>query len=333
MVPPQRHCRDWKVRPKNWPPTILDAVPQQRSRHGTLEAVTAAPFDRRIEITDVIWAADSVTGARVSVDADSAVRSLRDRGQIHAAKLVATLPAKNGCLDDDAVDQLLWRVHTELQRLSEELQMARRVEHTIASWVDQLRRRDPLAPIRILDVGCGLGYVTRWLAKESALGESVEYVGIDQNSTLINFATSLAEAELAPCRFLTGDAFTLAEAITAPDRTIVISTGVLHHLADADLERFFSQHQEAGVAAFAHWDTEPGPITTVGAWIFHRARMRQPVSRHDGVLSARRAYPAPAILRAASACDEYTVICVDHPWWRPTLIDVLRPVTGTRRVA
>ena len=59
--------------------------------------------------------------------------------------------------------------------------------------------------------------------------------------------------------------------------------------------------------------------------------MREAVSRHDGVLSARRAHPAATLLAAARAgADEYHVSCADTPAWRPSLVHVLRPIVGIR---
>ena len=278
----------------------------------------------------MIWSCDATTGERLSVSASGVVETLRASGQARAARLVAALPTDGDALDPHHVDRLLWRVHAELQRLSEELQMPRRVAHTIKPWIGKIRRDHPTGRVRVLDIGCGLGYVPRWLSSRNVFDGPVEYVGVDHNSTLIGYAQQLAKDEHLDCAFIAGDAFSLAAAIPEPETTIVISTGLLHHLTQPELRQFFEQHYEAGVWGFAHWDTEPGPLTSLGAWIFHQARMRERLSRHDGVLSARRAHTARTLLEAASAADGYTVECRDHPRRRPTLIDVLRPITGTR---
>jgi hypothetical protein len=83
---------------------------------------------------------------------------------------------------------------------------------------------------------------------------------------------------------------------------------------------------------FAHWDISPGPWATAGAWMFHQARMREAVSRHDGVMSARRAHSAGILLAAArQGAPDYRVDCNDGPTWRPCLSDVLRPLIGQVR--
>jgi hypothetical protein len=59
--------------------------------------------------------------------------------------------------------------------------------------------------------------------------------------------------------------------------------------------------------------------------------MREPVSRHDGVLSARRSYSA-SVLRAAArtGAPGYDIRVLEGPRWHPVALDVLRPITGIR---
>jgi len=58
------------------------------------------------------------------------------------------------------------------------------VAETLRSWASPLREAKPQTPLRVVDVGCGLGYVTRWLAAHQVLGPGVELVGVDMNSVL-----------------------------------------------------------------------------------------------------------------------------------------------------
>jgi hypothetical protein len=73
------------------------------------------------------------------------------------------MPATGGVLDADFVDGLGTRVHCELQRLGEELQFARRVATYLQALIKRLRG-DGHQVVRIVDVGCGLGYLIRTLA-------------------------------------------------------------------------------------------------------------------------------------------------------------------------
>ena len=283
----------------------------------------------RVEITDLLWPVDT-DGQRLPVPQRTAVATLLANGQRRAGRIVSAMPAADGVLDSAYVDALGLRVHRELQRLGEELQFGRRAAALLKPLADRLGTGS--GPIRVVDVGCGLGYVPRWLASTSALGPDVHIVGVDRNPVLIAEATRLSRAEGLACRFVHGDAFAPDVAVEDGARTIVISSGLLHHLPAAELAGFFAAQDRLGVAAFAHWDIAPCFWSTLGAWVFHRARMREAVSRHDGVLSARRAHPAETLLVAAErGAPRYRVRVDEGSRWHPRAIDVLRPIVGERR--
>jgi SAM-dependent methyltransferase len=281
-----------------------------------------------LEITDVLWQADE-DGRPVPVVRAEAASLLAERGQQRAARIVERMPAAAGFLDARSVDDLMLRVHCELQRLSEELQLARRIADLLAPLVARIRPAGGSAAVRVVDVGCGVGYVVRWLAATSALGPGIELVGVDLNATLVGAAARLADRESLDCRFVRGNAFDPGVAVADGPRTVVISSGLMHHLPAAGLTGFFAAQAALDVAAFAHWDIAPCGWSTLGAWVFHQARMREPISRHDGVMSARRAHPAAALLAAAQAgAPDYRARVLEGGRWHPRAIDVLRPLLG-----
>ncbi|MGH3396576.1 MAG: methyltransferase domain-containing protein [Streptosporangiaceae bacterium] len=283
----------------------------------------------RVEITDLLWQVDAA-GARLPVAKGDVLSRLRRGGQHRAARIVSAIPAAGGILDPDYVDALGLRVHCELQRLGEELQFGRRVAARLSPIIETMRRRGA-GPVRVVDVGCGLGFVVRAMAAASALGPDVELVGVDLNPVLVAEARRLAEREGLSCRLVQGDALRPGVAVLDGASCVVMSTGLLHHLPEPELAGFFAAQARLGVAAFAHWDIAPCPWSTLGAWVFHQARMREPVSRHDGVLSARRSYPAAALLAAARAgAPGYDIQVPEGPRWHPRALDVLRPVIGIR---
>ena len=284
---------------------------------------------RPLEITDLLWSINA-DGMPLAVPKAEVLDRLRAIGQRRAARIVSAIPAADGILDLGYVNALGFRVHCELQRLGEELQLARRVAALLSPIVEVVRRRGT-GPVRIVDVGCGLGFVVRAMAASSALGPDVELVGIDLNPFLVAEAGRLAEREGLTCRFEQGDAFGPELAVQDGARCIVISSGFVHHLPESALAEFFAAQARLGVAAFAHWDIAPCLWSTLGAWVFHYARMREPVSRHDGVLSARRAYPAATLQRAAQlGAPGYDIRVAEGSRWHPRALDVLRPVVGTR---
>ncbi|WP_296666461.1 class I SAM-dependent methyltransferase [Demequina sp.] len=285
----------------------------------------------KLEILDVLWA-NGPDGARLPVRRDDAVERLRASDQPGAAALVQAMPAHGGVLDEDAVDATFLAVHLELARLSEFVHVPQRMAQSLRPVVDRLRDSGE-GPVRIVDLGCGIGYDTRILAATGALGDGVEYVGLDFNSLLVDAATRLAALEEIPVTFLVGDALDSSLSMEDPDRTVVVSSGVLHHLGRDNLQPFFAQTANSGVAAFAHFDVNPGLWADVGAWVLHHTRMREPVSRHDGSMSMKRAFTTEDLLTYASAgCGRaYHLRCdkVTNLYPRPE--QIVRPVLGLRR--
>ena len=278
-----------------------------------------------LEISDLIVDFDPSTLKRIPVPREAVVQRLEDNGQRHAARIVARLPTSGKMLDSGFVDQLLIRVHCEMQRLSEEFQHGRRVLELLVPMLTALREQGVSPPFRVVDIGCGTGYVMRWLAAHhSELPERVELLGVDFNGALVARATQLAAAEDLSCNFLAENAFTLDQ-----PSTIFLSTGVIHHFRGADLAAFFQQHAQTGVQAFAHFDFQPTIFAPTGAWLFHWIRMRESLSLHDGVVSARRAHHATTLLKAARSAEHFRCGMYSR-WVTPGIPRVMQAVVGTR---
>ena len=253
--------------------------------------------DHPPEISDLIVDFDPDTGARRPVSKAQVVTTFTDLRRWRAAQVVRRLPADaQGYLVAAAVDDLLIRVHAEIQRLSEEFMQARRVHDALAPLIRALRDAGVSPPYRVVDVGCGTGYLVRWLAARGALGDDVELIGADYNTALIAHAGVLARAEGLRCRFEVCNAFKLDE-----PATIYTSIGVIHHFRGTALEDFFRHQASAGARAFLHFDIRASFLAPIGAWLFHIARMREPLAHHDGVLSAVRAHPTTTLVTAATA--------------------------------
>jgi SAM-dependent methyltransferase len=272
-----------------------------------------------LEISDVIVDGDPQTGERRDVLRDEAVARLLASGQRRAARFVARLPAMDGVLDRAHCDALLLRAHTEMQRLSEEFLQADRVRLLLEPMLAALRASGRRGPFRVLDVGCGLGYVVRALAASGGLGRDVELCGCDLNGALVARAEELARAERLDCRFVQGNAFRLE----VPAH-IYVSSSALHHFHGEALAQFFAQQRSAW--GFVHYDVQPSPFSALGSWLFHRTRMREPLARHDGCVSASRAHDAETLLSAARRAEGPLVGTFDAA--RSYLSVIWRPMQG-----
>ncbi|MFI0960727.1 class I SAM-dependent methyltransferase [Streptomyces sp. NPDC021080] len=281
---------------------------------------------QRLEISDLIMSVDPRSGRRLPVRRAEVIQRLRESGDERAARIVAELPTdQDGVLDARAVDRLLVSVHTELQRLSEELRIGERLVHLLGPLFTAIRSTTGQhGPYRLVDVGCGLGYLVRRLAATDALGADVELVGVDLDATLVAEAERLARVEGLDCRFVHGNAFDLPEAAT-----VFVSTGVLHHFRGPALTEFFQAQAASPAHAFCHFDIAATRLAPIGAWVFHRARMRSPLGRHDGVVSALRAHSDEALLRAASIPGIHAMLYEPRGVVNPFCATV-RPVIGVR---
>lgn len=292
-------------------------------------ATSTAP----LEVLDVLWDVEMPSGKRLPVRKADARARLSERGQEDAARLLDPLPAlRDGTLDPQAVDETFLAVHLELARLSEFVHVPQLMASSLAPLVERLRE-ETSGTIRVVDVGCGIGFDARVLASTRALGPDVEFVGLDFNSLLVDAAARLARAEDIPVRFVHGDALDPSLAIEDPARTLMISSGVLHHIGPDGLPGFFARHADLEVAGFAHFDPSPGFWTEAGAWMLHRTRMREHISRYDGSMSMRRALPAADLLRLAreGVGERYELECEDPSRLVPQPDKIVRPIVGRRR--
>src|SRR5262249_52328367 len=129
----------------------------------------------------------------------------------------------------------------------------------------------------------------------------------DYNAAFIRLAARLADEENLPCRFVVANAFQLEQ-----KATIFMSTGVIHHFRGDALDQFMAQQAAEQPPAFVHSDIKPTYLAPLGSWLFHEARMREPLARHDGILSAQRAHPGERLTAAARrACPDFASAMFD----------------------
>jgi len=282
------------------------------------------------EVSDLIIQHDPVTLERLPVRKDAVRSVFVQSGNHQAVRVIDALPERNGILDPAAIDRLFVITHSEMQRLAEEFYHGGRVWELLQPVIAAIRATK--APgsdrLRIVDIGCGIGYTIRWLAACTPLAaQGVDLVGMDLNSTLIREASRLARAENLPCRFVHGDAFSPANS-----GHIYLSTGVLHHFRGDDLANFFRRHELPETQAFLYYDFQPSFLAGPGSWFFHMVRMRTALARHDGVLSALRVHSAETLVVAArSASPGFASGMYGRRIWRTPLPRVFHTLIGLRR--
>jgi SAM-dependent methyltransferase len=152
------------------------------------------------EISDAIVSFNPITLQRKPVKKSDILVQFTELGNHEAVRIVQQIPEQDGALDPAAVDKILITAHCEMQRMSEEFQHGRRVAELLKPILNALRRGGVQSPIRIVDIGCGTGFVVRWLAANGSLGDDVELMGVDFNVALVNEAQRLAAIENLPCK-------------------------------------------------------------------------------------------------------------------------------------
>ena len=278
------------------------------------------------EISDEIVAFDAATLRRQPVRKASVVEHFRAAGNERAARLVEAMPDLEGNLDPGYVDRLLVSVHCEMQRISEEFQHGQRVVELLRPVLAAVRGARPPRVVRIVDIGCGTGFVIRWLAANGNLGGDVELLGVDYNEALVTEARRLAAAESLRCTFKVANAFRLE-----PPATIYLSTGVVHHFRDEALQEFFARHEGPETMAFLHFDFLPSPLAPFGSWLFHTVRMRSALAKHDGLVSAIRAHPSAALRSAAKAgTSSFALAMFNTRLWRLPIPRAFHTLVGIR---
>jgi len=280
-----------------------------------------------LELSDLIL--DVGLGVRRPVSKQAVLEKVAGgRTAFGARRIIEDLPARaDGTLDEAAVDDTLIGAHLELQRLSSEFRQGPRLHETLEPIFASLRAAGS-PKLRLIDLGCGVGYALRWLAAHRALPGDVELIGADFNPALLGLARRAAEAEGLPVRFVEADA--LALAAEAPAGAVIISTGAIHHFRGESLTRLLATTSQSA-AACVHVDIKPSWVAPAGAWLFHQARMRVPLARHDGLVSALRAHTAQTLFEAArSAAPSWKFAVLDGHVGLLPIVRIMHSLIGVR---
>lgn len=141
----------------------------------------------------------------------------------------------------------------------------------------------------LLDVGCGHGDMLRRIARWARrTGRHATLTGVDQNPNAIPVARAATPAALA-VRYHVVDAEPVVDAMPAPP-DFLISSLVAHHMTDAALVAFLRWMDATARRGWFVNDLHRHPVACHGFRLLAAAMRWDPIVRHDGALSVRRAF-------------------------------------------
>jgi hypothetical protein len=106
----------------------------------------------------------------------------------------------------------------------------------------------------------------------------------------------------------------------------------LHHFRGDDLVHIFAEHERSAARAFVHLDIRPSWVASLGSWVFHQARMREPLAVFDGYWSAVRAHTSGTLCGAAGrGAPSFALATIDERFTLRSLVQIMQGVVGVRR--
>ena len=140
---------------------------------------------------------------------------------------------------------------------------------------------------RVLDLCTGAGDLPRVMVDFARRrGITIRVVAVDANPATVAIARRLSEG-YPEIEFLEGNALTFG---TPGEYDLVHHSLALHHFSDHDAVRLLVRCQMLGSRWVLVSDLERSPFTTSGVWLLTAFIYRDPMTRHDGRVSARRAF-------------------------------------------
>ncbi len=140
---------------------------------------------------------------------------------------------------------------------------------------------------RVLDLATGAGDIPRLIVQWArARGVTVQVEAVDANPATLEIARK-ASADFPEITWTRGN---ILECAAGGGFDLVNCSLALHHFSEQDAVRLLRNARRAANRWVLVSDLERHWMTTVGVWLLTALIYRDPMTRYDGRLSARRAF-------------------------------------------
>jgi hypothetical protein len=168
----------------------------------------------------------------------------------------------------------------------------------------------------VLDLGTGGADVPVAVARRARkLGVPVSVVALDLQPAVLAYAATAARG-WGEVRLVAGDA--LAPPVRPGSVDLALCSLTLHHLPESAVVGLLRRMAEVARLGFVVSDLRRSRPVYALAWLTIRLMSRNPLTRHDGPLSVRRAYTPPELAGLSAAAG-----LPGMRWYRAAFVRVL----------
>ena len=172
---------------------------------------------------------------------------------------------------------------------------------------------------RVLDVGCGSADIPRALLAEARRrGRPLAIVGLDSSDVVLDIARERARRDV-DLEFVRADGGALPFADASFD--VATCNLALHHFEPAAAVDLLRELRRVSRLTPVVCDLTRSPIAVLAARFFARFIATSRLSKHDGPLSARRAYTPGEALDLATRAGWRQPAVKRTPFFRMVLVD------------
>jgi len=214
-------------------------------------------------------------------------------------------------------DELMDDFSIQDERLTDALEQLRPINQLLGGYATTMEVLAPFLqarsrshrdqPIRILDIGTGIGdfpeYIVCWAAKQSPPID-VEVVAIDANPVTVAYAREALNKRL-PKPLQSKIKVEVADALDLPygdqQFDIAIAAMFLHHFAHANAVKIVSSMQRVAKQGILINDLHRHPLAYYGIYALTRLLPAAPMVRNDAPLSVLRGFRLPELKNIAEA--------------------------------